>query len=55
MRAIFIFLISEMTAIISITGAVILAYYQRDGWGWLILVSLLSQTSSAVFKKSKEE
>ena len=45
MKNIILFLVAEMACLASIAGAVFLAYHGKDGWGWLIVLALLTAVS----------
>lgn len=45
MKDVAMFLLFNAVAIICAAGAVLLAYAGQDGWGWMLLVAALSQTT----------
>jgi len=44
------FIFSEMVSIIAIIGAIVLAYYEKEGWGWCIFAAIACQTSVTFHK-----
>ena len=45
MKDVMMFILFNAVAIICATGAVWLAYNGADGWGWMLIVALLSQAT----------
>ena len=45
MKEVGMFLLFNAVAIICSVGAVLLAYAGQDGWGWMLLVAVLSQAT----------
>lgn len=53
MKSIVIYLIAESVAIISTIIAGLLAYGNKSGWGWFLVIAVISQ--QAVYQQKKEE
>jgi hypothetical protein len=41
---------AQLTCMASIFGAIFLAYHGKDGWGWMIVLAILTAVS---FKETK--
>ena len=50
-----VWLIAESASIIFAIGAVVLAYNGIDGWGWMLVASLLTCVTGTASTKNKEE
>lgn len=45
MKSILLIILAELACLSSIAGSVFLAYHGKEGWGWLIVLALLTAVS----------
>lgn len=45
MRLVFLYVVSNLVSLAAVAGAVFLAYEGKDGWGWMVVLALLSHTT----------